>query len=396
MKQKSHKLQSSHTWEDPASHQACFLPSQATQYSMTFSYNTSRYDFRAIVTEIFQYYYPIGREGTSEVTREDTTEVTTEVTTEGTSEDTTEVTTEVTTEGTTEGTSEDTSEDTTKDTSEDTTKVTSEDTSEETTKDTSEDTTKDTTKDTTEDTTEDTSEKTLANLHTCSEMPICPNRTEYHTAFNNIKNAKSTNEIDLYNRYKSLLLEFIRDVVAGLMDVDPDDLVFQRHPTLRVCFPSDKPMGVPHTDYEYHHMPSEVNIWIPLTDVYDTNTLYVESSPGKGDFKPIELSYGQGFRFWGNKCRHYTVPNQTSTTRVSLDFRVIAKSRFNPNFRDMKGRVGGLFHVGQYYSLSKRSEEHHEDVKVSVCDGTTDGDSNRNNEVNDKGDTFLSWLEEGS
>lgn len=49
-------------------------------------------------------------------------------------------------------------------------------------------------------------------------------------------------------------------------------------------------------------------------------------------------------------------PTQSfSTTRVSLDFRVIARSRFNPNFVDMKHRVGGLFHVGQYYVRSSNT-----------------------------------------
>jgi hypothetical protein len=40
-------------------------------------------------------------------------------------------------------------------------------------------------------------------------------------------------------------------------------------------------------------------------------------------FQPVELTYGQGFRFNGNECRHYTLPNATDSTRVSIDLRVV-------------------------------------------------------------------------
>jgi hypothetical protein len=37
---------------------------------------------------------------------------------------------------------------------------------------------------------------------------------------------------------------------------------------------------------------AEVNFWVPLTRVFGTNTLFVESAPGRGDFRPVELGYG--------------------------------------------------------------------------------------------------------
>jgi hypothetical protein len=266
-KQKSRKLiDSSEVWEDKESHQPQFLPSPDTQVQTTFSYDTTRFNFRELIISIFQCCCP-----DFEAT--------------------------------------------------------------------------------------DDSEETLSMIHARTETPICPNRTTYHSAMNNIKNAKTPQQQEVYTRYKALLLDFVRHVVAPLLNEEPDDLVFQRNPTLRVCLPSDQPMGVPHTDYEYHHMPSEVNIWIPLTRVYASNTLHTESRPGAQDFQPVELAYGEGLRFWGNKCRHYTVPNATTTTRVSLDFRVMARDRFNPHFRDMRGgRVGGQFRIGQYYLLSSSSD----------------------------------------
>ena len=34
---------------------------------------------------------------------------------------------------------------------------------------------------------------------------------------------------------------------------------------------------------------AEINYWIPLTNVYGGNTLWLESRPGKGDFAPVIL-----------------------------------------------------------------------------------------------------------
>jgi hypothetical protein len=66
--------------------------------------------------------------------------------------------------------------------------------------------------------------------------------------------------------------------------------------------------------------------------VWGSNTLHVESIPGLGDFHPLELSYGQLCRFWGNQCHHYTIANRTDSTRVSFDFRVIPRSLYTGAF----------------------------------------------------------------
>merc|ERR1711988_613012 len=108
-------------------------------------------------------------------------------------------------------------------------------------------------------------------------------------------------------------------------------VAYQRDPTFRVQVPSDEPTGHLHTDADYHHPPAEVNWWVPLTRVWGTNTLYVESEPGRGDFAPAELEYGQVLRFYGNLCQHYTVANHESLSRVSFDFRVLHLSYHDPS-----------------------------------------------------------------
>ena len=105
-------------------------------------------------------------------------------------------------------------------------------------------------------------------------------------------------------------------------------------PALRVC-PKDsssassvlsqskyRSLGRFHCDAMYGHQDGEVNFWMPLTRVHETNTLWAESEPGKSDwysFSPMQV--GEIWHFPGSTCRHYTKPNVSGWTRVSIDFR---------------------------------------------------------------------------
>jgi hypothetical protein len=68
-----------------------------------------------------------------------------------------------------------------------------------------------------------------------------------------------------------------------------------------------------------------------LTSVFESNSLTAESAPGRGNFTPFDVrgGFGSVVVFWGNQCKHYTVPNTTGVSRVSLDFRVCPMSLFD-------------------------------------------------------------------
>lgn len=53
---------------------------------------------------------------------------------------------------------------------------------------------------------------------------------------------------------------------------------------------------------------------------------------------------------WGNACYHHTLPNDTDTTRVSVDFRVIPRSHYQTVYKDCL-RLDGQprFSLGAYY-----------------------------------------------
>lgn len=151
--------------------------------------------------------------------------------------------------------------------------------------------------------------------------------------------------------FKRTLQEFCMEVLGDILEGE-QQYSWQVHPTFRVMFPQDLAVGIPHCDADYGHPRSEINVWVPFTRVYGSNTLYVESQPGAGDYHPIEADNGQALRFYGNQCRHHTLPNTSPATRVSMDLRVIPAFLYN-TFPPTAMRAGVpkfKFVVGEYYA----------------------------------------------
>ena len=139
------------------------------------------------------------------------------------------------------------------------------------------------------------------------------------------KMVKLMEKTTAYQIYLSNYRQFITDIIAPLFPSDKvKSIIYQFPPTLRIHPPGQAPTIQMHCDSEYScHENGEVNFWIPLTKVFDSNTLWCETLPGHGDFAPFNLMPGEGIRFNGNQCRHFTKANATNCTRVSFDFRII-------------------------------------------------------------------------
>lgn len=89
-----------------------------------------------------------------------------------------------------------------------------------------------------------------------------------------------------------------------------------------------------HADSLYGHQDGEVNFWMPFTSIDETSTLWAETEPGKGDWYPFyPLGPGGCWRFPGTNCRHFTKPNISGKTRVSLDFRCSVASCYDENWK---------------------------------------------------------------
>ena len=76
-----------------------------------------------------------------------------------------------------------------------------------------------------------------------------------------------------------------------------------------------------HRDRDFGVNQGKVNVWIPLTEVYGTNSLWLESRDGSGECHAVSLNYGQALIFDGVNMMHGSKINSTSSSRISFDFR---------------------------------------------------------------------------
>jgi hypothetical protein len=113
---------------------------------------------------------------------------------------------------------------------------------------------------------------------------------------------------------QSLVFDHVATFMGPIRSCQPEAM-------MRVNFHGSRAILRFHRDVEYGQRPNVVNIWLPVTRVYGSNSMYVESAPGLSDFKPVELDYGEALMFYGTEMVHGTLDNVSGGTRISYDFR---------------------------------------------------------------------------
>jgi hypothetical protein len=151
---------------------------------------------------------------------------------------------------------------------------------------------------------------------------------------------------------------FVKHEIGPLFPGE-SSLVVQKDPQLRVCCPGNTALGLKvsdtgekigmHCDADYNHPPQERNFIIAVTEMWETNSVFVESLPNKGDFEPMRLHWNHYIEFYGNRCRHYNMTNKTGQSRVSLDFRVIPYSEYDPTYEKESIHGKRAFKLGDYF-----------------------------------------------
>lgn len=120
-----------------------------------------------------------------------------------------------------------------------------------------------------------------------------------------------------FGHCKPIYVDFIQSIIAPLYGGINS---YQIPPSFRFHF-SGKGSSAFHRDRDYGVNRAHLNVWIPLTRVWGSNSIWIESEEGLGDFLPIELEYGQALIFDGPNLCHGSVWNDTPSSRVSMDFR---------------------------------------------------------------------------
>lgn len=168
------------------------------------------------------------------------------------------------------------------------------------------------------------------------------NTTDFHEAF-----YKKLNENwpELHKSYD----DFIHTEIVPIFN---EKFYYQYLPSFRIHLPyNNQAIHTWHSDSDqlHKHPKGEINIWLPLTKCYGTNTMWIESEPFKLDFKPLEGDYGNFWTNKGNVCMHGNKPNLTNMTRISFDFRIIPLSKYDPNFKESSNDKSNKFLLGGYY-----------------------------------------------
>jgi perosamine synthetase len=123
--------------------------------------------------------------------------------------------------------------------------------------------------------------------------------------------------------FKQLYCDLIKNIYDNLLP-DEEIYIYQSFPSIRIQY-FNSIVVPPHYDSDHlgNHPIGEKNFILPITKMYGTNRVFIESEPGKKDFQGIDLDYGDLLHFNGNKCTHYNEQNVEKDIRISLDFRII-------------------------------------------------------------------------
>ena len=164
--------------------------------------------------------------------------------------------------------------------------------------------------------------------------------------------------------FQAVFLDFVLKYVAPHVRsiTKASRIYFQSFPCIRVVRPGEFSIG-PHCDASYGFSQGNINFYIPLTKIFGTNSLILESSPGIEDWHTIELEYGSIKRFYGSQCSHFTAENTTAQTRISLDFRIILDEHWQED-HDHFSSVPGYYASCKFIPVSN--------INVQLNDGVPD------------------------
>lgn len=159
--------------------------------------------------------------------------------------------------------------------------------------------------------------------------------SEFHKIY--YKNINNTN---FYSTYKT----FIKNVISPKFD---EEILYQTIPTFRVHMNGNLSVGEFHKDSTYSHSTDEVNIYLPVTKAFATNTIWVDMS---GGYIPMECDFGEFYIWDGANLMHGNYPNKTGQTRVSIDFRILPKSKYSEGNIKSSITNNTKMIIGEYWS----------------------------------------------
>ena len=185
--------------------------------------------------------------------------------------------------------------------------------------------------------------KDLERIHSMADYDLFVKGTDQSTIWHK-------RYYDNLDKFLPLYDKFINEVIKPSFG---EDIVYQKIPTFRTQLVKNLGVFEFHRDRDYAHNEEERNFFLPFTDAYATNTIWVESEEDKADYSPMTTLYGQVVKWNGNSLMHGNKQNTTSHTRVSVDFRCIPLSKYSEEEGAAAIYSKMKFKIGDYYNVTK-------------------------------------------
>lgn len=198
---------------------------------------------------------------------------------------------------------------------------------------------------------------------------------------------KSRAHVQFYRKFPRIRRSYERfATVMGLELLGPDvPFYIQRIPTVRFHFPGSRAVGEAHRDLAYGHQPGELTCWLPLTDCWNSSTIWIEAveqeaidhpfarSTDRAPMCAVPMRVGQVLCFdsvnllHANLLNHegqepvmgehpiYGTPAVTGyegrgLTRVSFDFRILPCHLHDPETRRTSINTESPMILGGYWT----------------------------------------------
>ena len=168
---------------------------------------------------------------------------------------------------------------------------------------------------------------------------------------------------DSCDEFSNLYKNFMLNIIKPLYYPNEEFIVIQKTPNIRFHLPNCTNIGKRdtdpnntiiglHYDNEFNHDDNEINLILPITNMYDTNSIYFE--PYENSNLPCEkycnlkLNKNNIAFLYLNKWKHYNMINNTNMTRISFDIRIIPFSKYTENNKDSITNKKKLI-IGEYF-----------------------------------------------
>jgi hypothetical protein len=156
------------------------------------------------------------------------------------------------------------------------------------------------------------------------------------------------------NMEKDFIVEYENFIKKEVLPLYDCEILFQKFPTFRVSLPDNVAVGGYHKDSDYNHSKLEVNYFLPFTRSFDTNAIWYEEEKEK--YVPMQCEKGQFVEWDGANTMHGNKTNDTSLSRVSIDFRIIKYDDYLKSKNKKSSITNNVkFDIGNYWKRIHRN-----------------------------------------